>query len=55
MLEHAKSLLPQIIPQAIAKYGSKIRLLLLFFGANDATLKRAAQHVTPQTNLMQLI
>ena len=44
-LEHAKVLLPQIIPKAIAKKGSKIRLFLLFFGANDATLKKAPQHV----------
>ena len=44
-LEHAKVLLPQIIPKAIAKKGSKIRLLLLFFGANDASLKGTQQHV----------
>ena len=45
MIEHAKVLLPQIIPKEIAKDGSKIRLLLLFFGANDSTLKGAPQHV----------
>lgn len=44
-LEHAKVLLPQIIPKAIAENGSKIRLFLLFFGANDASLKGAPQHV----------
>lgn len=50
--EHAKVLLPQIIPTVVPERGSKILLLLLFFGANDATLKGAAQHVSSQSNFL---
>src|SRR5271156_3416001 len=42
--EHAKVLLPYIIPK---KKLPKIQLLLIFFGANDATLEGCVQHVSP--------
>jgi len=45
MTEHAKLLLPLIIPREPAQNGPKVVLLLLFFGANDATLKEQTQHV----------
>jgi hypothetical protein len=43
--EHAKELLPLIIPKVVPKDGSKIVLLAIFFGANDATLEGTVQHV----------
>jgi lysophospholipase L1-like esterase len=39
--EHAKLLLPHILP----KNGAKVVLFILFFGANDATIKGTPQHV----------
>jgi len=44
-IEHAKVLLRVIVPRVVPKNGSKIALFIIFFGANDATLKGARQHV----------
>lgn len=48
-IEHAKVLLPLIIPKPGC---SKIRLLILFFGANDSTIEGAPQHVSPFRNIL---
>lgn len=45
--EHAKVLLPHIIPKPLPENCSKIVLMTLFFGANDATIDGTRQHVSP--------
>ena len=45
--EHAKVLLPHIIPKPLPENCSKIVLMTLFFGANDATIEGTRQHVSP--------
>lgn len=47
-VEHAKLLLPAIVPKVVPKNGSKIVLFIFFFGANDSTLEGKRQHVQIQ-------
>jgi lysophospholipase L1-like esterase len=58
MPEHAIHLLPCIIPKVVPKNVSKIVLIAIFFGANDASLEGTAKHVPLEryaSNLRELL